>query len=160
MILGLFMSKKTVVNILLLAVLFCTGCSVRKTQSHAGKRTPEGHLIFFEWVVEGQKKQAALKNGYGMMIFYNAYVKNPVVRYELYVHNDSKIIKTTSLEEFEQEIAQISKGQKLYYYNTCAGGTHHLLDPDILKNIKTFCKEREIIFQEGDDELYTICTCP
>lgn len=159
--------KRLLISIVLLSLIII-GCSNKPTKipesrNLKGTITSEGHLIFFEWTTyEGGKfhHHAALRDNYGMMIFYDAYVDNPIPRFELYSYDDKSIYNTVSLEEFKEALSLIPSGKKLYYYNTCAGGTHHGLDPNLLNGIKTFCKDNNIIFQNGDDKLFFICTCP
>jgi len=140
-------------------VLFGVGCSGQARSVAEGKTNEDGHLIFYEWDTGSQKRHAVLKNGYGMMIFYDAYQKDAVPRFELYVHEDHSVVRTKSLARFKKELSAIPAGQTLHYYNTCAGGTHHALDGRFLDEIKTYCRQKQILFQEGDDELFVICTC-
>ena len=139
--------------------LLVLGCSDSQREIIKAKATLEGHLIFDEWNIGGQNKQALLKNGYGMMIFYDVSQEDKGPRFEFYVHKDLEVIRTSSLSQFKKELARISLGETLHYYNTCAGGIHHALDPRFLEEIKTFCKQRGILFQKGDEEVYSICTC-
>ena len=139
--------------------VFGVGCSGPRREVVVGKMSAGGGLIFFEWDAGGQKRQAVLKKGYGMMIFYDVFQKDAEPRFELYVHEDRQIIRTKSLSQFKKELARIPPGQRLHYYNTCGGGTHHALDPRFLDEIKTYCRRKGIVFQQGDDELYGICTC-
>ena len=151
-----------------LLALIITGCSnkpikIPQAENLKGTITSEGHLIFFEWTTfEGGKRHhhAVLRDDYGMMIFYDAYIDNPRPRFELYSYDDKSIYDTVSIDEFREALSLISSGKKLHYYNTCAGGTHHGLDPNVLNGIKSFCQDNNIIFQDGDDELFSICTCP
>ena len=139
--------------------LLVLGWSDSQREGIKAKATREGHLIFYEWNAGSQNRQALLKNGYGMMIFYDVPQEDKGPRFELYVHKDLKVIRTASLSQFKKELGQIPVGQTLHYYNTCAGGTHHALDPRFLEEIKTYCRQRGILFQKGDDEVYSICTC-
>ena len=140
-------------------VLFVAGCSGGRGGVVEGKATEDGHLILYEWDAGGEKRHAVLKNGYGMMIFYDAYQKDAVPRFDLYVHKDRRIIRTKSLARFKKALPAIPAGRTLHYYNTCAGGTHHALDGRFRDEIKTYCRQKQILFQEGDDELFVICTC-
>ena len=139
--------------------LLVLGCSDSQCEAIKAKATQEGHLVFYEWNAGGRNKQAVLKNGYGMMIFYDVSQEDKGPRFELYVHRDLKVIRTTSLSQFKKELARIPVGEALHYYNTCAGGTHHALDPKFLEEIKAYCKRKGIQFQKGDDEIFGICTC-
>ncbi len=155
----------TLVTALLVIMSGCRNSPTAKVPdgSLKGTVTPEGHLIFFEWTTyEGAKQRhtAALRNDYGMMIFYDSFVKASVPRFELYSHADKSIYQTYRMEDFKRALSQIPPGRRLHYYNTCAGGTHHALDSNVIVDIQGFCKDRDIIFQKGDDELYIICTCP
>lgn len=158
-------------QVILKAALFAlvmTGCTTSATKNllvdaEKGKVTPEGDLVFFEWTtIEGGERhhRAVLRDDFGMMIFYDILAENPAPRFELYIHADKSILKTQSNDKFKQALSQIPSGRKLHYYNTCAGGTHHGLDPSVLNGIKTFCKKNGIIFQKGDDKLFAVCTCP
>ena len=139
--------------------LLVLGCSDSQRELIKAKATPEGYLIFYEWNTGGQNKQVLLKNGYGMMIFYDVSQEDKGPRFELYVHKDLEVIRTNSLAQFKKELARIPVGETLHYYNTCAGGTHHALDPRFLEEIKVYCRQRDILFQVGDNKVYSICTC-
>ena len=75
----------------LLAVLI-SGCAETSFENPSDRRlkgtvTPEGHLIFYEWMTAEFGKQhhyAALKDDYGMMIFYKSSMENAMPRFELY----------------------------------------------------------------------------
>lgn len=156
------------VNILAGLIVAVSGCEnippeKVSNKSLKGTVTPEGHLIFFEWTTcEGGKRHhfAALRDDYGMMIFYNAFAENPLARYELYSYKNKSIYKTHNLEEFKEALNHIPSGKRLHYYDTCAGGTHHGLEPNQITDIEALCKNKNVVFQNGDDEIYTICTCP
>ncbi len=164
------MKFRIVISLLLFVLL--AGCSDEdgeKTDNAAnvfprkGSVTADGGLVVFDWLPgEGVKgrRSVVLRDGYGMMMFYNAYAENSVVRYELYTYKTKEVFKTTSPAEFKEKLADIGKGQKLHYYNTCAGGTHHALDLSVLEGIKSFCKDRGVVFQKGDDEVIVVCMCP
>jgi len=152
-------SKIIFLGTIAVLLVFFAGCSVAQRQVIQGKTTPEGNLIFYEWTAGRNKRYAALKDSYGMMIFYDAFSKKPVTRFELYIHKNRSIIRTTNLAVFKGELCRIHAGERLHYYNTCAGGTHHGLDPGVLEEIRTYCSDKGIVFQEGDDELFVICTC-
>jgi hypothetical protein len=156
----------TLITGLLVAISGCKNIPTTEEapdESLKGTVTSEGHLIFFEWTTyEGGKQRhtAALRDDYGMMIFYDSFVKASVPRFELYSHVDKSIYQTHCIEDFKRALSRIPPGKKLHCYNTCAGGTHHGLDANVIVDIRDFCKDREIVFQNGDDELFTICTCP
>jgi len=152
--------SRVILVVFLLLPLACRSGRPEQTKSLVGTTTPEGGLVFYEWSVGGQRRHVTLRDGYGMMIFYDVSAKNPKPRYELYIHKDKSIVKTTDPARFKRQLDRIPAGDKLHYYNTCAGGTHHGLDPDIIEDIRACCADKGIIFQEGDDELYGICTCP
>lgn len=145
--------------VVLFLVLFLVGCSGGSSGGLKGTVTAEDGFVFYEWDAGGEVRHVVLRDGYGMMIFYDAYAEDPVCRYELYAYDDKEIFATRSLADFKERLGRIGTGQKLYYYNTCAGGTHHALDRGVLDNIKAFCADKGITFQEGDDKLFVICTC-
>ena len=147
-------------TVLMLLPIFSLGCSRASSGNLKGTTTTDGHLIFYEWTAGEETRNAVLRDGHGMMIFYEAFTDNSVPRFELYVFQEKKIIETTNLSEFKEKLALIPAGEKLYYFNTCAGGTHHGLDRSVLESIKVFCKDKGIVFQEGDDKMFGICTCP
>ncbi len=154
---GIEMKYGIALAVLMLLPILSLGCSSTSSGNLKGTTTADGHLIFYEWTAEAEKRHAVLRDGYGMMIFYDAFTENSVPRYELYVYKDKEIIKTTSLAEFKEQLALIPAGEKLHYYNTCAGGTHHGLDRSVLESIKIFCRDKGIVFQVGDDKLFSIC---
>jgi hypothetical protein len=158
------MKHVSFITVLTLIITGCSSTSSRNSpdESLKGTLTPEGHLIFFEWTTSElgtRDHYAALRDDYGMMIFYNVFTDNPVPRFELYCYEDKSIYKTQSIDEFKEALSRIPSGKRLHYYNTCAGGTHHALDPNVLNSIKTFCQNNNVVFHEGDDELRIICTC-
>jgi len=133
-----------------------------RLKSLKGSVTSDGGLVIFDWLPgEGaqERRRVVLRDGYGMMMFYDVSAADPVVRFELYTHKTKEIFKTTSPAEFKEKLADIANGEKLHYYNTCAGGTHHGYEGNVLEGIKSFCKDRGIVFQKGDDAVFTICMC-
>ncbi len=52
------------------------GCSGPRREVVVGKMSAGGGLIFYEWDAGRQKRQAVLKKGYGMMVFYDVFQKD------------------------------------------------------------------------------------
>lgn len=150
--------NRTVVYVFTASLLLLVGCSVDHREVTDANTTDDGHIIIYEWTTNVQK-QAVLKDGYGLMIFYNVFEKNPVIRFKLYVHDTKKLVQISDINQFKRELANISSGQTLHYYNTCGPGTHHAMDRGVIEEIKACCIKRGIIFQKGDNELFSICTC-
>ena len=150
-------------------LILCMGGCVKTTGRTAAPRglkgsvNAEGHLVFFEWTThEGGERHryAALRDDYGMMIFYDASAENRAARFELYCFDDKRIYETQRFDEFKAALGRIRPGRRLHYYNTCGGGTHHGLDGRYVEEIKELCRAEGIVFQRGDDKVYVICTCP
>jgi len=122
-------------------------------------KVDDGQLVFSKCFGPSENRQTVLDDGYAMMIFYDVSVARSLPSFELYMSKDKKIVKTSTLAEFKKKLSLIPASAKLHYYNTCAGGTHHGLNPSVLENIKAFCKDKGIVFQSGGDNLFSICTC-
>ncbi len=148
--------------------IFLAGCSAMDLRSTdpaeiaPAKTTGDGRVIVHEWVTtEGGRKahEAILGGKYGLMVFWDERSKKPP-RFEFFMADPPQVIRTTSLARLKEGLGRISRGERLHYYNTCGGGTHSGLDPAVIEEIKAECARRGIQFQEGDDKLYIICTCP
>jgi hypothetical protein len=159
------------------AIAVSTGCRHDRTQTGgvdaapvqndveitAGKTTPEGRLIFFEWDTRegGHHRQAALIGDYGMMVFYDHFADEPKpIRFELYIQETRQIIRTTSLGAFIAQLDRLPEGATLDWYNTCTAGTHYRLPDEITRAIRDACTERGIVLRKGSEPGLTICTCP
>ena len=153
------MIRSPLMATLAICVLSLTSCGSIPRQIEIGETDSQGRLIFYRWTAGDQERQAVLKDGYGMMVFYDADSPRPTPRFELHIHKGHLIIRTTSLTRFKKELRRIPRGGTLHYYNTCAGGTHHGLDRSVMAEIMDYCKERHVRVQRGDDEIFVICTC-
>ena len=156
---GEAMKSRIVILGLTILTLPSLGCSISHRVVSDAKTTEDGNIIVYEWTAYEGKRHAVLKSGYGLMIFYNVFEKNPVIRFDLFVHETKRLIRTTGLNHFRRELSKITPGATLHYYNTCGPGTHHAMDPSVIEEIRVSCQEKGIAFQEGDDELLMICTC-
>ena len=134
--------------------------------SAVGRTTTDGRLIFFEWNTgDGDHHGfAALDGDYGMMIFYDMPPlerrpdwKATPPRFELYLQKEKRIIRTSSLNRFEKELARIPRGKKIRFYDTCSGGTHWGLDETVISQIDGCCKKNGVVLTGAE---YRICTCP
>jgi hypothetical protein len=115
---------------------------------------PEDGYVFYEWRAERTKGTAVLRDGYGMMIFYECWQPNVAPRFELYAHDRGVIVRTTSLEEFQRQLSQIPAGETLRCFNTCQGGTHPGLDRAVIEQIATLCRQGGIVFLRGNDRVF------
>jgi len=115
---------------------------------------PEDGYVFYEWKAERTKGTAVLRDGYGMMIFYECWQPDDAPRFELYAHDRGVIARTTSLEEFKRQLSQIPGGETLRCFNTCCGGTHSGLDRAVIEEIATFCRQSGVAFLQGNDRVF------
>lgn len=83
--------------------------------------------------------------------------KYPIPRFRLFSHDRGVLIETTDIAEFRQALSLIAPGETLRLMDTCCGGTHSGIDPDVLKGIGSFCRAQGIIYL--DNETGVICTC-
>jgi len=132
-----------------------------------GRVTPEGRLIFYEWEPgeSAPRRHAALHGEYGMMVFCNKWAEGPPwVRYELYIQESRKIIRTTSLERFKRDLSKLPEGSILDWYNTCTVSTCYGLPVEITTEIEEACKQSGVMLRRGPayggPAQNTICTCP
>ncbi|MBN2133701.1 MAG: hypothetical protein JW741_29640 [Sedimentisphaerales bacterium] len=117
-----------------------------------------GHgYVFYEWTAQGTEGHAVLESGYGMMIFCEGWKPDAVPRFELYAHDRGVVVRTTDLAAFKRELSHIPTGETLRCFNTCAGGTHSGLDRALIEEIVTFCRQRGIVFVEGNEEVICVC---
>jgi hypothetical protein len=159
-------------SVAVLLVLAGTSCQHQPTQPQPigsgarveigdAKTTSDQRVILYEWLPggHGEARNAVLGGDYGLMVFYDAFSEAPRPRFCLYVNETASVVQTASVEQFKKELGRIPAGQTLHYYNTCGGGTHHGLNPAVLEDLQEHCAMKDVTFQKGDAELFTICVC-
>jgi len=119
----------------------------------------DGNVVVHRWVVAGETRETELRGKYGLMVFYDFEEPNPTPRFHLYIGEEGRVVRSSDRETFLRELDRVPSGETLCYFNTCAGGTHHGLDPAVLESIKARCAERGVKFQRGDGTTFGICVC-
>jgi len=117
---------------------------------------PKAGYVFYRWRSEEKEGFAVLKDGYGMMIFHDAWQPVPIPRYELYPGDAGTIVRTRDPNEFLRELRRIPAGQILRFFRTC-GSTCDGVDRNFPDTVRDLCREKRVILLDGGEEL--ICTC-
>jgi len=100
-----------------------------------------------------------LNEGYGMMIFcedYSSEREFPTARFKLFAYNRGMLVNTTDMAQLKRAISHIPAGETILLINTCGGGTHHGMNPDVLDEIEDFCRRKGVKFMYA---VGRICTC-
>ena len=143
--------------IVILTVICAVGCATGDHRVVKAETTGKGEYILYRWEVGGEKRYRVLTEDYAMMIFYDASAKNAKPLFCLHDRKACHMLGTTNVTLFKERLARIPAGETLHSYNTCCGGTHHAMDRSVIEEIRDFCREAGIRFDDGP--LHTICTC-
>ena len=122
--------------------------------------SPRGYIFFEQAPTAGTRRRyQVLKEGYGMMIFCEDYSPErefPTARFKLFAHNRGMLADTTDMARLKRAISQLPAGETILLIDTCGGGTHYGMNPDLLDEIKDFCQRRGVKFMHANG---LICTC-
>jgi hypothetical protein len=141
----------------------CVSTRTSVTWSTTKDGPPGDGYIFYRWTMPGQggleHHYAVLKEGYGMMVFYEWYPEprqSRPPRFELFAYDRGMILKTTDIAEVKRLISQIPAGETLQLFDTCTRSTHVNMDPDILKEVEDSCRPAGITYLSDGG---MICSC-